>query len=429
MFACVRLRVCACACASACLSACVRVLTCVRVCVCVCVCTLFENAPDLFCLRYADLWNSGTLFLSSPSSYFFVSCCLLSFLPSLPPSFLPRRPAASCLPSSLTTLRLGNNPINTATTPLQRSAFFQTLQTAAAANLTTISLTMSSGGPGSAGWDGLDNDYVVSAMPGMRQGGMAKCTRRSSSSSSSSSSSPSPSASAATLVASSSLSSVSTGSTRGISYSSSSECAFEIKTDWNSNDYASGGLELHYCLINPPADGGCGCEEAETPPYPPTCIPLVDNHDGSYTGSIDTDSVGSSRFASFRFFQLATTTAATTTAAAGTNIAAAVVRARAAPAPAAPAPAPVLREVVIGMWADGSDCVGGKPDATFQSRGGNCFRNVEFGLDCSSHGPFAAVVENQTANTLDCQCPPGFAVENASDGRWQCSKGRNRACL
>lgn len=265
------------------------------------------------------------------------------------------------------------------------------LQSSASETLTAISITMAPGGRGSAGWDGLANDYVVTAMPGLREGGVAKCTRISS---------PSPLAAASVPPAPRSRQAASGSGSRpgqrhrsgqmygpGQMYGtgaplsaavSTPVCTFEIKTDWNSDDYASGGLELHYCLNSTQAEGGCGCERAAGAVVkgglPPTCIRLVDHNDGTYTGAIDPATVGSNRYATFRFFQRVTGTAALN--ATRRTPASAPIRRRMSPTTGAARVAGTigesngtLREIVIGMWADGSDCVGGKPDRDFQSRG------------------------------------------------------------
>ena len=308
------------------------------------------------------------------------------------------RELPSSLPPNLKSLRLWGNPLTGATRP-QKQALFQLLQDSE--DLSSFSISMAGGGQGAAGWDGLDNDFVVTAMPGIEQG-TAKCTH-------------------------------SSGSSAG--------CAFEIKTDWNSNAYSSGGLDLHFCLNT---TAGCGCEQTHVlatpgegvgggveaqPPIAPLCVPLEDHHDGSYGGVIDPRTVGQ-RFASFRFFQRSYSN----------NFANST-----------------LHEVVIGMWvsdrahgvfsmcvrcvdclqhpaecstpvlaialanpclqADGSDCVGGVPDDDFQSRGGNCFRNIEFVLDCSAHGPFAHATTEGTVATAHLHVPQHTMSTEAA---WPC---------
>lgn len=264
------------------------------------------------------------------------------------------------------------------------------LQSSASDTLTAISITMAPGGRGSAGWDGLANDYVVTAMPGLREGGVAKCTRISS---------PSPLAAASVPAAPRSRRPAASGSgsrpgqrhrpgqmygpgqRSAAPFSAAAPtpvCTFEIKTDWNSDDYASGGLELHYCLNSTQAEGGCGCEQAARAVVkgglPPTCIRLVDHNDGTYTGAIDPATVGSNRYATFRFFQRVTGTAAPN----ATRRTPATAPTRRPPSPTTGAARDAgtvdesngtLREIVIGMWADGSDCVGGIPGRDFQSRG------------------------------------------------------------
>lgn len=275
-------------------------------------------------------------------------------------------PDASTLPPGLASLRLGGNPLNGAS-PQLRQTLASYLERSP--GLTTLSLAFAPGGSGAAGWDGLANDYVVTAFGDDRgsivpQGGRARCHART--------------------------------------------CPFVIQTDWNSDAYASGGLGLHYCLNSSTGSVGgngttmeasCGCDTgAGQPPHPPTCIPLVDNHDGTYSGAIDARAVGGRRLASFRLFQRLT------------NSSAAFASGQ-------------LHEVVVGMWADGTECVGAKPGLDFQSRGGNCFRDVLFVPDCSPHGPFAVPVENVANNTAACQCPSGFLKTPLRDGtgRWQCN--------
>ena len=64
-----------------------------------------------------------------------------------------------------------------------------------------------------------------------------------------------------------------------------------VGTQWNSNDYASGGLQLSYCLNNTHADAGigstssCGCDVI--PPDPSSCIALTDYHNGRYGGALN----------------------------------------------------------------------------------------------------------------------------------------------
>ncbi len=70
---------------------------------------------------------------------------------------------------------------------------------------------------------------------------------------------------------------------------------------WNSNDYASGGLQLSYCLNTTDIGGTCGCDM--TPPDTSSCIALVDHHDGRYSGAFNGSAIGARNHASFRFFQ------------------------------------------------------------------------------------------------------------------------------
>jgi hypothetical protein len=163
------------------------------------------------------------------------------------------------------------------------------------------------------------------------------------------------------------------------------------------NYHITGGLGLHYCLNG--TAGGCDCEHW-VPPFPPdsNCIPLIDHHDGTYSGAIEGYTVGHAKHATFRFFQ----------------------RHQPNSEPQWP-----LEEVIIGAWADGTECVGGAADATFQSSGGNCFRDVIFDLDCTSHGPFAVPLESADGRTTSCVCPDGWeqlnAEQSTAPGRWQCS--------
>jgi hypothetical protein len=158
------------------------------------------------------------------------------------------------------------------------------------------------------------------------------------------------------------------------------------------NYHISGGLGLHYCLNT--TQGACDCQHWVAP-FPPTCVPLVDNHDGTYSGAIDGYTVGNSKRANFRFFQQRQPSAE---------------------------PGSPLEEVVIGAWGDGTECVGGAANAQFQSSGGNCFRGVVFDLECtSSHGPFAVAMESDDGRTISCTCPSGWEQLRAGGaGRWQC---------
>ena len=105
-------------------------------------------------------------------------------------------------------------------------------------------------------------------------------------------------------------------------------------------------------------------------------MPLTDHHDGSYSGVIDGHTVGAAPTASFRFFQRS----------------------------ADGSPNSALVEVVIGYWGDGTACVGSKADPTFQSHGGNCFKDVSFKLDCTAHGETAAT----TSVVFVCLLSRGF---------------------
>jgi hypothetical protein len=167
-------------------------------------------------------------------------------------------------------------------------------------------------------------------------------------------------------------------------------------SQWNSNDYATGGLDLHFCLNS--TTNSCGCEGPSSP-NSTSCVPLVDHHDGTYSGVIDGRTVGARGRASFRFFQR--------------------VYER--------SPNGALAEIVIGMWADGSACQGGTPDAEFQSRGGNCFKDIAFVPDCSAHGPGAKAGEfaymprpGEVLDTPSCICGGGYEVATIGNS-WQCN--------
>ena len=163
------------------------------------------------------------------------------------------------------------------------------------------------------------------------------------------------------------------------------------------NYHVSGGLGLHYCLNG--TAGGCDCEHW-LPPFPPdsNCIPLIDHHDGTYSGAIDGYTVGHAKHATFRFFQRRQPTSE---------------------------PEWPLEEVIVRAWGDGTECVGGAADARFQSSGGNCFRDVIFDLDCtSSHGPFALAMASADGLTASCGCRDGWKqlnVDSTAPELWQCS--------
>ena len=114
-------------------------------------------------------------------------------------------------------------------------------------------------------------------------------------------------------------------------------------------------------------------------------MPLTDHHDGSYSGVIDGHTVGAAPTASFRFFQRS----------------------------ADGSPNSALVEVVIGYWGDGTACVGSKADPTFQSHGGNCFKDVSFKLACTAHGE-----SPQTPPALSscaCAAVDCFVVSSSDD--------------
>lgn len=205
------------------------------------------------------------------------------------------------VPWQLQSLRLGGNPL-TGLRGAHGINRLSRLLEMASASLVDLTIGISEGGTGQLPWDGMRNDYVVAAMPDLRQG-LAVCP-------------------------------------------AGGLCPFTIQTDWNFDNYASGGLDLSYCLN---ASTGCGCEHSTPASAPPSCIALRDHHNGSYSGAIDGRTVGTESSSSFRFFQRASSQGD-----------------------------PIFEEVVVGMWADGSACVGARPDAHFQSRGGNCFRGVRF---------------------------------------------------
>ena len=142
-------------------------------------------------------------------------------------------------------------------------------------------------------------------------------------------------------------------------------CPFTIKTDFNYDNFCSGGLGIHFCL-NHTATGaddasgmvgadGCACVGASPDgALPPGCVPLEDHHDGTYSGSLSWPTISphaTDGSASFRFFQRS---------------------------PALPGATSTFKEIVIGLWADGSACPGSKAGPDFQSRGGNCFADVAF---------------------------------------------------
>eukprot|EP01051_Picozoa_sp_SAG22_P014165 SAG22_NODE_1680_length_3824_cov_1.537181_2_plen_183_part_00 len=94
-------------------------------------------------------------------------------------------------------------------------------------------------------------------------------------------------------------------------------CEFEIKTDWNSDDYATGGLGLAFCLNG--TASGCGCEAALPWPAVKNCYPLADHGNGRYSGALGealaaegltavglaAKAANAPRFASFRLFRRA----------------------------------------------------------------------------------------------------------------------------
>ena len=154
----------------------------------------------------------------------------------------------SPLPPHLTTLRLAGNPIvdtDDALSPAVTLLETITQQTA----LTTFSVGFSAAVI-------KDEAYLLTNMPGMSDG-MARCPSR---------------------VLGAAFNAVDpTGSKRR-----AVGCPFVINTaGFDQFDYrATGGLGLHYCLNT---TAGCDCENW-APPYPATCLPLLDHHDGTYSG-------------------------------------------------------------------------------------------------------------------------------------------------
>lgn len=226
------------------------------------------------------------------------------------------------VPSGLKTLRLAGNPMQKSASGGESTALqLSKLLAIAGPSLVDFTIGVSQGGrDGQIPWDGMKNDYVITDIPGIRHG--------------------------------------------IVSCSFDAPCPFTIKTDWNHDAFSTGGLELHFC-VNTTA-GSCGCgggwpaEPAGAPLPPAGCFPATDNHDGTYSGLLDSHSMGVTRAgerATIRWFQRAAATASTSSSA---------------------APKKNVEEVVIGLWADGSACEGATPGPSFQSRGGNCFRNVLF---------------------------------------------------
>eukprot|EP01043_Picozoa_sp_COSAG02_P013508 COSAG02_NODE_541_length_20598_cov_278.953754_12_plen_141_part_00 len=76
------------------------------------------------------------------------------------------------------------------------------------------------------------------------------------------------------------------------------------------------------------------------------------------------------------------------------------------------------------MWADGSACKGSTADSSFQSHGGNCFKDIEFVPNCrDKHGPGSRVgtVSSHVDEQPLCECAAGFEVASTTDGSWQCN--------
>ena len=76
------------------------------------------------------------------------------------------------------------------------------------------------------------------------------------------------------------------------------------------------------------------------------------------------------------------------------------------------------------MWADGSACKGSTADSSFQSHGGNCFKDIEFVPDCiAMHGPGSRVgtVSTHGGKQPQCECAAGYEVATIPDGSWQCN--------
>ena len=312
---------------------------------------------------------------------------------------IARIPTAAELPPNLTALRLGGNPMFVALPAGQDVIGPGDHGTAVAGDggrgLATLVHTLASQpylkavsvgfGTNATTFKGVSYMMVVQSIPGISEGA-PRCP---------SSLNPNMKAAGALLRAAS--------------------CPFVIQTA--SFDqfiyFSTGGLRLHYCLNT--TAGTCGCEQhttdggggsgggsgGPTEHLPPSCIPLVDNHDGTYSGAIDGTAVGPATRASFRFFQRP-------------------VDARGAHDPETGGPLP-LEEVTIGYWGDGSACVGSTADKSFQSSGGNCFSGVEFELDCSEHGPFARSVKEAGGAMQACKCPAGWGQLAAENGQWQCA--------
>lgn len=79
---------------------------------------------------------------------------------------------------------------------------------------------------------------------------------------------------------------------------------------------------------------------------------------------------------------------------------------------------------VIGMWADGSACKGSTADSSFQSHGGNCFKDIEFVPDCHvAHGPGARAGDVHSTDKTQplCECDVGYEAAAIGDGSWQCN--------
>lgn len=165
--------------------------------------------------------------------------------------------------------------------------------------------------------------------------------------------------------------------------------------------------EMFYCLN---ATDGCGCDSAishGSPEdiLPSSCIPLIDNHDGTVSGEIDGRTVGERRFVSFKFFERRCGISLLRVSSCRCRMnkhhyvfcrGVLVIR----------RPTGELDEIVVTRWSDGSSC-----DLS------NCFFSVEFEADCIAHGPFSISVN--TARTSSCACIPGYA-RVAGHGGWQC---------
>ena len=318
----------------------------------------------------------------------------------------------TALPPHLTSLRLGGNPIVNVT----NAALVSLLQ--AAPDLDTFSLRYAPPGlTHNPSWMDPES-YVVKTMP--TAGGIASCP---------SSLDPHADASCPFIIRAQQPPPrvAPTAGRRLLSLLSSSLVTSDRRharaettgIGAYSDKLSSGGLELHYCLNRTLEEGGCACEH-NAPPLPADCVPLTDNHDGSYSGVIDGHTVGAAPTASFRFFQRS----------------------------ADGSPNSALVEVVIGYWGDGTACVGSKADPTFQSHGGNCFKDVRFELDCTAHGEAAPPPDHQRcliraasrllpmaetscctlsgpfaqASVGGCECQPGFVKLEAANGRWQCNQ-------